>query len=95
MSNLGENTCCDQLIILIVGFAEGMIAPALPTCPLSYSGLSEKVWTFKIPFNPMSIESIFGVQMTFEPSYSRVQATGRTGVLQMAAVWNEVTFKHE
>lgn len=63
----------------------------------SFSGLSGVVWSFKILFNSVSTEQIFGVQMAFEsftPQY-RQYVTRKTEPLQMSAVWAEVTFQHE
>ena len=71
-SSLGENTDCDQLMIIIMGSRDGMIM--LLRYLLSYSDILELVWSFKILFNSLSIESVFGVQITFEPFYSREQA---------------------
>lgn len=71
-SSLGEKTRCDQLMIIIMGSRDGMIM--LLRYLLSYSDILELVWSFKILFNSLSIESVFGVQITFEPFYSREQA---------------------
>lgn len=58
-SSLGEKTCCNQLIIIIMGSIEGMIM--LLIYLLSYSDLLELVWSFKILFYSLSIESVLGV----------------------------------
>lgn len=71
-SSLGEKTHCDQLMIIIMGSRDRMIM--LLRYLLSYSDILELVWSFKILFNSLSIESVFGVQITFEPFYSREQA---------------------
>ena len=59
----------------VMGSVEGTVVAPMPLIhALSYSDLSGAAWSFKIPLDSMSIESIFGGQVTFEPCYSRVQA---------------------
>lgn len=61
-------------MFIVMGSVEKMVvAPMLLIYALSYSGLSKIAWSFKILFNSMSIESIFGMRMTFEPFYSKIQ----------------------
>lgn len=57
-----------------MGSIEVMVVPMPLIYLLTFSGPSEIAWSFKVLFNSVSTEEVFGVQMTFGSFYYRVEA---------------------